>query len=62
MKKDPKAVVIGLDAATWTLIQPWMAEGSMPNLARLMQSGCQGSTPVCSASDHAAGLDFFHDR
>ena len=43
MKKVPKAVVIGLDAATWTLIRPWMAEGSMPNLAKLMKSGVSGS-------------------
>ena len=43
MKKVPKVVVIGLDAATWTLIRPWMAEGSMPNLARLMKSGVSGT-------------------
>jgi predicted AlkP superfamily phosphohydrolase/phosphomutase len=42
MKKDPKAVIIGLDAATWTLIRPWMAEGGMPNLARLMKAGVSG--------------------
>jgi predicted AlkP superfamily phosphohydrolase/phosphomutase len=43
MTKAPKVVVIGLDAATWTLIRPWMAEGSMPNLARLMQGGVSGT-------------------
>ena len=43
MKKDPKVVIIGLDAATWTLIRPWMAEGSMPNLAKLMKEGVSGS-------------------
>jgi predicted AlkP superfamily phosphohydrolase/phosphomutase len=42
MKEDPKVVIIGLDAATWTLIRPWMAEGSMPNLARLMNDGVSG--------------------
>lgn len=42
MRKDPKVVVIGLDAATWTLIRPWMEEGSMPNLARLMKGGVSG--------------------
>jgi predicted AlkP superfamily phosphohydrolase/phosphomutase len=42
MKKVPKLVVIGLDAATWTLIKPWIAEGSMPNLAKLMQAGVSG--------------------
>src|SRR2546423_12739725 len=43
MKKDPKVVIIGLDAATWTLIRPWMAEGGMPNLAKLMKEGVSGS-------------------
>jgi predicted AlkP superfamily phosphohydrolase/phosphomutase len=43
MKKVPKAVVIGLDAATWTVIRPWMAEGKMPNLAKLMKAGVSGT-------------------
>ncbi len=43
MKKVPRVVVIGLDSATWTLIRPWMAEGSMPNLAQLMKSGASGA-------------------
>jgi predicted AlkP superfamily phosphohydrolase/phosphomutase len=43
MKKVPKVVVIGLDAATWTLIRPWMAEGKMPNLAKLMKAGVSGT-------------------
>lgn len=43
MKKAPKVVIIGLDAATWTVIRPWMAEGSMPNLAKLMKAGVSGT-------------------
>ncbi len=43
MKKQPKLVVIGLDAATWTLIRPWMAEGSLPNLSKLMKDGVSGA-------------------
>ena len=43
MKKVPKVVVIGLDAATWTVIRPWMAEGKMPNLAKLMKAGVSGA-------------------
>ena len=41
-KKSPKVVIIGLDAATWTLIRPWIAEGGMPNLAKLMKAGVSG--------------------
>lgn len=43
MKKVPKVVVIGLDSATWTVIRPWIAEGSLPNLARMMKAGVAGS-------------------
>ena len=43
MKKVPKVVVIGLDAATWTVIRPCMAEGKMPNLAKLMKAGVSGT-------------------
>ena len=43
VKKNPKAVIIGLDAATWTLIRPWVAEGGMPNLAKLMKTGVSGT-------------------
>jgi len=43
MKKVPKVVVIGLDAATWTVIRPWMADGKMPNLAKLMKAGVSGA-------------------
>jgi predicted AlkP superfamily phosphohydrolase/phosphomutase len=43
MKKVPKVVVIGLDAATWTVIRPMIAEGKMPNLAKLMKAGVSGT-------------------
>jgi predicted AlkP superfamily phosphohydrolase/phosphomutase len=43
MKKVPRVLVIGLDAATWTLIRPWIAEGYLPNLAKLMQAGVSGT-------------------
>jgi predicted AlkP superfamily phosphohydrolase/phosphomutase len=43
VKKRPKIVIIGLDAATWTLIRPWIAEGGMPNLAKLMKAGVSGT-------------------
>ena len=38
-----KVLVIGLDGATFDLLRPWMAEGHLPNLKRLMQAGASGS-------------------
>jgi predicted AlkP superfamily phosphohydrolase/phosphomutase len=35
-------LVIGLDGATWDLIDPWMAEGRLPNLERLRRAGWSG--------------------
>ena len=43
-----KILVIGLDAATMDLIEPWTAAGHLPALSRLMESGASGrlvSTP-----------------
>ena len=35
-------MIVGLDAATWDLAKPWIAEGHMPNLARVMSEGTSG--------------------
>jgi predicted AlkP superfamily phosphohydrolase/phosphomutase len=37
-----KVLVIGLDGATFDLLKPWMAEGHLPNLKRLIESGASG--------------------
>src|SRR6266705_3493427 len=42
MMKNPRVMIVGLDAATWDLIRPWLAEGHMPNLARLTSEGTYG--------------------
>jgi predicted AlkP superfamily phosphohydrolase/phosphomutase len=34
-----RVVVVGLDGATFDLIEPWAAEGHLPNLARIMREG-----------------------
>ena len=44
----PRILIIGLDAATMDLIEPWTAAGQLPTLARLMREGAQSrflSTP-----------------
>ncbi|MGB3217576.1 MAG: alkaline phosphatase family protein, partial [Anaerolineae bacterium] len=33
-----RVVVIGLDGATFDLIQPWVAQGHLPTLARLLRT------------------------
>ncbi|MGD9100118.1 MAG: alkaline phosphatase family protein [Anaerolineae bacterium] len=37
-----KLLILGLDGATFDLIRPWVAEGHLPNLGRLMESGVSG--------------------
>jgi len=37
-----RVLVIGLDGGTFDLIEPWAAEGYLPNLAHLMSDGCHG--------------------
>jgi predicted AlkP superfamily phosphohydrolase/phosphomutase len=40
--KTVKLLIIGLDAATLDLIKPWVTEGRLPNIARLMSAGVSG--------------------
>ncbi|NIN70134.1 MAG: hypothetical protein GTO63_36740 [Anaerolineae bacterium] len=37
-----KVVVVGLDGMTPQLVEPWMKEGKLPNLARMAQEGAYG--------------------
>jgi predicted AlkP superfamily phosphohydrolase/phosphomutase len=39
----PKVLIIGLDGGTFDLIRPWVDEGKLPNIARVMQSGANGN-------------------
>lgn len=40
--KGPKVLIVGLDAATFDLINPWIAEGKLPQIAKLIKSGASG--------------------
>ncbi len=42
MRNHNKGLAIGLDGATFGLIQPWVEKGSFPNLAKLMEKGVHG--------------------
>jgi predicted AlkP superfamily phosphohydrolase/phosphomutase len=38
----PKVFVIGVDGATFDIIDPWVAAGRLPNFARLLREGARG--------------------
>lgn len=38
----PHLVVLGIDAGTWDLLDPWMDQGLLPNLARIRAGGVHG--------------------
>ena len=38
----PRLIVVGLDAADWQLLDEYCADGTMPNLARLVREGRSG--------------------
>jgi predicted AlkP superfamily phosphohydrolase/phosphomutase len=40
--RRPRVVVVGLDGASLELLGPWMREGHLPNLARLVERGVSG--------------------
>lgn len=37
-----KVLVIGLDGATWNLLEPWAREGTLPTINKLMEKGVWG--------------------
>ena len=39
---DNRVLVIGLDGASWNVLEPLMAANKLPNLARLIQDGASG--------------------
>ena len=39
----PRLTIIGLDAATWDVIDPLVEAGDLPNLARLASEGTSGT-------------------
>lgn len=56
--KNRKVAVFGLDGITFDLLQPWIDEGRLPNLARLIADGSSGrlksTIPPVSASAWAS--------
>jgi len=43
MRTSNRVLVIGLDGATWDVLDPWISQGILPNLARLRRSGSSGT-------------------
>lgn len=39
---DPKLFILGLDGATFDLLQPWAEDGKLPHFKALMENGCRG--------------------
>ncbi len=42
MSETERVLIIGVDSATFDLIEPWVAAGHLPNLAKLMAEGAWG--------------------
>ena len=41
-RKTSRVLIIGLDGATWDVLDPWMRDGTLPHLEKLRRSGCWG--------------------
>ena len=43
MDDDAKVVVFGLDGATWDVLMPWVRQGMLPTLKKLIGGGVHGT-------------------
>ena len=50
-------LILGLDGATLDLVEPWIADGTLPNLARLLARRGLGSSRVDRAGGDVPELD-----
>ena len=52
-----KVFVLGLDGATWDVLEPLARAGTLPNLARLMAQGASGTLELGLPAAQPGGLD-----
>ena len=57
-----KVMVLGLDGATWDVLEPLIQEGLLPNLARLREQGSWGKLELGVPAAESGGLDGGDDR
>ena len=57
-----KVFVLGLDGATWDVLEPLLQEGLLPNLARLREQGVVGLAALGVSAAQPGGLDGGDDR
>ena len=59
---SPDLTVIGLDSATFDVVDPMLAAGELPNLERLCDSGSARGPPLDDAPAHAARVGDDRER
>ena len=47
MGEIKRVIVIGMDGASWNILEPLVKEGKLPAIERLMKSGCYGDLESC---------------
>jgi hypothetical protein len=57
-----KAIIIGLDGATFDLIKLWVDDGRLPRLDKLMKKWRLGQPQVRHSQHIGTGLGFLYDE
>lgn len=60
--ENRKLVVIGLDGGSFSVIDPLIEEGRLPNIKKLMKEGVKGELLSTIPPGNGTGLDFLYDR
>ena len=57
-----RLLILGLDGATWTVLDPMRRRGLMPNLDALLGRSAHGTLRSIDPAGHHGGLDDHDDR
>ena len=57
-----RVLVVGLDAATWDLVLPWVEAGMLPTMQRLIREGVRAPLRSTLPALTPPGLDVRRDR
>ena len=58
--ENKKLIIFFIDGGTWNILDPWMAEGKLPNFRRIKDGGVTGNMETTIPPSTAPAVQVFH--